>query len=245
LIQYEATHYEGRPMKPHVICHMVSSIDGKLAPSRWTKSPDGTRADWSASYEAIHGALKADAWIVGRVTMGEMAKGEPHPPTRPLSVERPHHFADRDAKSFAVAVDRSGRLHFERPDINGDHVVVLLGSEVSDAHLAELAGDGVSYIVSDAPDIDLAAALDVLGQKLGIERLALEGGGGMNGSFLAAGLVDELSVIVAPALDGQHGGKSIVDSGDTGLAGQVELSLTSSEKLDHGAVHLRYAVKAV
>jgi riboflavin biosynthesis pyrimidine reductase len=228
--------------KPYIICHMVSSVDGSLSPSKWTRSPDGTRADWSASYEAIHDRLKADAWIVGRVTMAEMAKGTPHPPAAKVAFARPHHFADRGAKPFAVALDNSGKLHFGRADINGDHVVVLLGHDVTDAHLAELAGDGVSYIISDSESVDLAAALDVLGRELGIERLALEGGGGINGSFFAAGLVDEFSVIIAPALDARSGAKSIVDFGDAGLSGKVKLALTSCEQLEHGAVHLRYAV---
>jgi riboflavin biosynthesis pyrimidine reductase len=229
--------------KPYIVCHMVSSIDGSLSLSKWTQSPDGSRSDWSASYEAVHEKLNADAWIVGRVTMAEMAKGKPHPAGGQITVERPHHFAAREARPFAIALDVSGKLHFAGPDINGDHVVVLLGRDVSDQHLAELAGDGVSYIVSETAELDLAAALDVLGRELGIRRLALEGGGSINGSFFAAGLVDEFSVIMAPALDGRSGSKSIVDFGEVGLAGKAELSLTSCTKLEHGAVHLIYAVK--
>ena len=228
--------------KPYVVCLMVSSLDGSLSLSKWTTSPDGSRDDWSASYEKIHDSLKADAWIAGRVTMAEMAKGAPHPPAGKVSVERPHHFAARDARPFAVALDTSGRLHFGRPEINGDHVVVLLGRAGTDAHLAELAADGVSYIVSDADEIDLAAALDVLRHELGIQRLALEGGGGINGAFFAAGLVDEFNVIMTPALDARAGCTSIVNFGDAGLAGKTELSLASCEKIDHGAVHLRYTV---
>ncbi len=30
-------------MKPHVICHMMVSLDGRIHPSRWTASPDGNR----------------------------------------------------------------------------------------------------------------------------------------------------------------------------------------------------------
>src|SRR4051812_34298510 len=90
-------------MKPYVVCHMVSSIDGKLHPSQFTASPDGTKADWSGAYEEIHDKLKADAWIVGRITMAEMAKGSPHPPTSQATVPRPHHFAAPDAKAFAIA----------------------------------------------------------------------------------------------------------------------------------------------
>jgi len=31
-------------MKPHVICHMMVSLDGRIHPSRWTASPDGNGA---------------------------------------------------------------------------------------------------------------------------------------------------------------------------------------------------------
>lgn len=229
-------------MKPHVICHMLASLDGSLHPSRYTASPDGGVPDWSGLYEKIHGDLEGDAWIVGRVTMAEMSKAAAHPPAQAGKVERPHHFARRDAGSFAVALDASGKVHFSKPDIGGDHVVVLLGHDVEDSHLAELAADGVSYIVSQTPEIDLAAMLDVLARELGIRRLLLEGGAGINGSFLAAGLVDELSLLIAPALDARAGNQGFVEFGQAGLAGKARLSLKGCETLAHGLVHLRYAV---
>ena len=229
-------------MKPRIICHMLASLDGGLHPSRYTTSPDGTPAEWSSLYEQIHGDLEGDAWIVGRVTMAEMSKAAAHPPAHAGKVERPHHFAQRDAGSFAVALDASGKLHFAKPDVGGDHVVVLLGRDVSDSHLAELAADGVSYIVSETAEIDLAAMLDVLGRELSIRRLLLEGGAGINGSFFAAGLVDELSLLVAPALDARAGNQGFVEFGEGGLDGKMQLSLTSCETLAHGLIHLRYAV---
>ncbi|TGQ80319.1 RibD family protein [Mesorhizobium sp. M8A.F.Ca.ET.207.01.1.1] len=231
-------------MKPHIICHMLASLDGGLHPSRYTESPDGSRAEWSGLYEQIHNDLEGDAWIVGRVTMAEMSKAGAHPPAHAGKVERPHHFARRDVGSYALALDASGKLHFARPDIGGDHVVVLLGHDVEDSHLAELAADGVSYIVSETADIDLAETLDVLGRELGIRRLLLEGGAGINGSFLAAGLVDELSLLIAPALDARAANQGFVEFGEAGLAGKMQLSLTSCEALAHGLVHLRYAVSA-
>ncbi|WGF89560.1 RibD family protein [Marinivivus vitaminiproducens] len=229
-------------MKPYVICHMVSSVDGRLAPGRWTASPDGSRGDWSAVYAAIHDELDGDAWIVGRVTMAEMTKAGPHRPSVGRAVERPYRFAAKGAGPFAVALDASGKLHFDRAEIEGDPVVVLLGRDVPDSHLAELAANDISYIVADEPEIDLAATLRVLGQELGIRRLLLEGGAGINGSFFAAGLVDELSVLIAPALDGQADSRAIVDTGLAGLRGKVELSLISCEIREHGTVQLRYAV---
>jgi riboflavin biosynthesis pyrimidine reductase len=229
-------------MKPQIICHMLASLDGGLHPSRYTKSPDGTRAEWSCLYEQIHNDLAGDAWIVGRVTMAEMSKAGAHPPANAGKVDRPYHFAQRDAGTYAVALDASGKLHFSKPDIGGDHVVVLLGRDVADSHLAELAADGVSYIVAETADMDLAAMLEVLGRELGIRRLLLEGGAGINGSFLAAGLVDELSLLVAPAIDGRAANQAFVEFGESGLAGKTQLSLKSCEALAHGLVHLRYAV---
>ena len=229
-------------MKPHVICHMIASLDGGLHPSRFTRSPDGDRAAWSATYEQIHQQLAGDAWIVGRVTMAEMSKSGPHAPAGPGKVDRPCHVARRGEGGYAVALDPSGKLHFSGPDIGGDSVIVLLGRDVPDSHLAELAGDGVSYVVSEAAGIDLAGTLEVLSRDFGIRRLLLEGGAGINGSFFAAGLVDELSLLVAPALDGRFGHQDFVAFGEAGLAGRIELALKSCETAGHGLVHLRYAV---
>ncbi|MET3857736.1 RibD family protein [Rhizobium sp. OAE497] len=229
-------------MKPHVTCLMMSSIDGGLHPSTWTDNPDAGRKEWSSIYEETHEALRGDAWLVGRVTMAEMAKGSPHPPAVAGDVKRPFHFARKDAPVYAIGVDPGAKLHFKAPDIGGDHVVVLLGSGVSDSHLAELAGDGVSYIVSDSPTIDLRAALQTLHSELGIERLLLEGGAGINGSFLAEGLVDEIYLLVAPAIDAT-GGQAII-AFEGGLKGKAQLSLQSAEARDHGVVALRYKVQS-
>jgi riboflavin biosynthesis pyrimidine reductase len=228
--------------KPYVICHMLGSLDGGLHPSRFTKSPEGGRSEWSSVYEQIHHTLKGDAWLVGRVTMAEMSKATAHPPAAAEKVERPYHFAARSAV-YAITIDPSGKLHFAKPDIGGDHVIVVLGNEVADQHLAELATDGVSYIVAEEPEPNLARVLEILASELGIRRILLEGGAGINGAFLAAGLVDELSLLIAPALDGRKETQHLVEVEGDGLADKIQLSLTTCETLAHGLVHLRLAVR--
>ncbi|MDB5520864.1 MAG: putative 5-amino-6-(5-phosphoribosylamino) uracil reductase, partial [Tardiphaga sp.] len=49
-------------MKPHVICLMSASVDGRIIPSRWR--PAGS----ANLFEQVHDELKPDAWLVGRVT---------------------------------------------------------------------------------------------------------------------------------------------------------------------------------
>jgi riboflavin biosynthesis pyrimidine reductase len=228
-------------MKPHVSILMVTSIDGRLHPSRFTASPDGTRRDWSGQYEKVHASLQANAWLVGRVTMAEMSKSGAHAPPGPWKVERPIHVAKTDVATFAVALDPSGKLHFQNGKLSGDHLIVLLGRDTPDSHLAELAADGVSYIVSAGAELDIPSSLDVLARQFGITHLVVEGGAKTNGAFLAAQVVDELRVLVAPALDGAEHVQGIVDYRN-GLAGVVRLRFTSADVLDHGVVQLAYAV---
>ena len=222
-------------MKPHVLCLMLSSVDGRLHASKWTKSPDGGPKDWSTLYEQYQDTLAADAWLVGRTTMAEMSKTAAHPVRQGDAPTRPVHRAAGAAGPYAVAVDTSGWLHFDEPTANGNHVVVALGASVPDDHLRELAADGVSYIVDEEAAIDLAALLETLSTTFGIRRLALEGGAAINGSFFAAALVDELQVIVGPGLDARTGAPGIIECGDGGLAGRVELTFVGCEPRASGA----------
>ena len=90
--------------------------------------------------------------------------------------------------------------------------------------------------------LDLARVLDKLGTTFGIKRLLLEGGGRINGSFLAAGLVDEVSLLVAPAVDGRIGEPALFDHEDEGAAKRLALTLRSVEQMGGGLVWLRYDV---
>src|SRR5258707_3528966 len=118
--------------------------------------------------------------------MKEMRGAPAHPPVRIPSVARALHKAQSDVKGFAIVLDPSGRVHFSGGAIGGDAAIALLGRDASDAHLAELQADGVSYIVAQGSEIDLAAMLEKLNGAFGIKRLLLEGCGTINGSFLAA-----------------------------------------------------------
>ena len=229
-------------MKPHVLCLMLSSIDGRLHASKWTKSPDGNPKDWSTLYEQYQDALEADAWLVGRTTMAEMSKAMAHPVRPGDKPSRPIHRAPGATAPFAIAVDTSGSLHFDKPAVNGNAVIVALGANAPDEHLRELAADGVSYIVANEAAIDLAAMLETLSTTFGIRRLALEGGAAINGSFFSAGLVDELQVIVGPGLDARTGAAGIIENGEAGLAGRVELTFVGCEVMSFGCVRLRYSV---
>lgn len=227
-------------MKPYVICHMASSIDGRILPRRWRP-----RVDQGELYERLHGELGGQAWLVGRVTGQEFAKAEKYPDRAGAVFPRQHWFATRGARAYGVVLDAHGKIAWGRSDIGGDPIVVVLTEQVSDAHLAGLRADGVSYLFAGERSVDLPRALEVLNQELGIERLLLEGGGVVNGALLRAGLVDEISLIVWPTVDGVTGAPCVFDSSDSaaGPAARLEsIQLLSSDTMADGAVWLRYRV---
>jgi riboflavin biosynthesis pyrimidine reductase len=220
---------------------MVSSVDGRILGSRWR--PSGNRD--AGLFERLHDKLEGDAWLVGRVTGKEFSKRESYPAQAARSYPREHWFARRDANAWGVVLDAYGKIAWGRSDIGGDPIVVLLTEQVSDAHLEGLRSESVSYIFAGEKELDLALALETLNTELGVERLLLEGGGGSNGSFLRAGLVDELSLAITPAVDGAKGAPSIFDStpAEAAVRAPVEsMALKSCEVLDGGAVWLRYTL---
>jgi riboflavin biosynthesis pyrimidine reductase len=70
-------------------------------------------------------------------------------------------------------------------------------------YLATLREKGISYVVVGESSVDLAEAVDQLGEHSGIRTLLLEGGGRINGAFLQADLVDEVSLLVVSGIDGR------------------------------------------
>ena len=88
----------------------------------------------------------------------------------------------------------------------------MLTEQVPDAHLEALRAEGLSYLFAGKQELDLSLLLETLNRELGVKRLLLEGGGKANGSFLRAGLVDELSLTIVPAVDGAKGAPHVFDS---------------------------------
>jgi riboflavin biosynthesis pyrimidine reductase len=228
-------------MKPQVICLMVSSVDGRTLSSRWR--PSGAAGDL---FERVHDELGGDAWLIGRVTGQEFAKGKPYPASTKETFPRQAWFARRDAKAYGVVLDAHGKIAWGRSDIGGDPIVVVLTEAVSDAHLAGLRGEGTSYVFAGKSELDLALVLEILNRELGVKRLLLEGGGGTNGAFLRAGLVDELNLVLCPAVDGARGAPSVFDSTEAEAdrrAPVTAMTLESSQAMDGGAVLLRYRIQ--
>lgn len=224
--------------RPYVICHMVPSVDGRIVTDGW-RLPRGLLAD----YERTAASFEADAWIIGRVSMEPYA-GKARVPAAPRGPRLPRtdFIARTGAASYAIAIDPGGKLRWESGAIDDDQVVTVLTEQVPDRYLAFLRARGVSYLFGGRRRIDVATVLRKLRSRLGIRRLLLEGGGKINGSFLAAGAIDELSVLIAPVADGGVGTPTLFDAQEgPGLA--RDLALVSVERRRGGLLWVRYRVR--
>jgi 2,5-diamino-6-(ribosylamino)-4(3H)-pyrimidinone 5'-phosphate reductase len=112
-------------MRPYIICHMLSSVDGKI---------DGAALDavtGDGEYEATGAKLNGDAWICGRTTMQQhFAEDEPfvsgsNTPAGPRPV-----FVARRAKSYAISVDTLGKLRWPDSDLGGNHLICVVSEQV-------------------------------------------------------------------------------------------------------------------
>ena len=222
-------------MRPYIICHMLSSIDGKIDGASLT----GLTAD--GEYEATGAELKGDAWICGRTTMQQhFAEPEPFVPTlQDHAGPQPVHVARR-ANSYAVAVDTTGKLRWATGDLDGDHLICITSERVSNEYLDMLRKAGISYIVSGESAVDLAQAVNVLGEHFGIRKLLLEGGGHINGGFLEADLVDEVSLLIAPGIDGRHHIPAVFDGASATRTQAVPFRLKSMERRENDTIWIRY-----
>ena len=226
--------------RPRVICHMLASVDGRITVTGWPLSPEARR-----QYEVVHASYEADGWMCGRVTMEPFAKRV----RSETEVAREHtggaprddFVAPGEHDSFAFAVDPSGRLAWESNDIDGDHVVAILSERVSDEYLTLLREHGVSYLIAGERDVDLSLALEKIGARFGVRTLMLEGGGRINGGMLRAGLIDEVSLLVAPVADGRIGTPALFDGEDVTPR---RLVLETVERRPEDVLWLRYRVEA-
>ena len=193
-------------MRPYIICHMLSSVDGKIDGA----ALDGVTGD--GEYEATGAKLNGDAWICGRTTMQEhFAEDEPFVSGWNTPAGARPVFVARRAKSYAISVDTLGKLRWPDSDLDGDHLVCVVSEQVPEDYLAMLREKGISYIVTGKSSIDLANAVNRLEEHFGIRTLLLEGGGRINGAFLQADLVDEVSLSVVPGIDGHHDIPAVFD----------------------------------
>lgn len=219
--------------RPRVTVHNMTSIDGRLS---------GFPDDPFLYYE-LAATFPQDAVLAGSNTLVEAAAREGVDLSREDEPDAIETQPADDPRPWLVVVDGRGRLTrfawLRRQPFWRD-VLVLACASTPPAHLDLLRRHRVAYQIIGTEHVDLAAALRLLADRYGVRAVRVDAGGTLNGLLLAAGLVDEISVVVAPHLVGtpDAGARHVVDGLADGVAPPMTLVAVERVRDDH--VWLRY-----
>ncbi|GGE90255.1 5-amino-6-(5-phosphoribosylamino)uracil reductase [Chishuiella changwenlii] len=224
---------------------MISGVDGRLNIERLTPLAKDAPENYSTTlYLHKNQAENADAWIVGRNSVQELAfpnvlDFSNEPATQNFNT----YVADRKTNKGVVIFDSRGITDYTCNTIMDDEIIIVLGQTVSDKYLDLLKERNISYLFAGKDGYDLNVALDILSKDFGFDTFTLVGGATINGAFLKAGLIDELLLQLYPGIDGLSGVSSIFETKglkDYKPALGQSLELVDVQKEEFGILYLRY-----
>lgn len=223
-------------MRPYIICHMMASLDGRID-CDMTEKISGDEY-----YEALE-ALGCQCELNGRVTAKmHYALPVPFVPEDTTPVGKTCWAVNRKSDGYHIILDTHGSLRYAEDSIYGTPALVVMSEAASRAYADYLDGQGISWIAVGSDSIDLQRAMNILHDEFGVLRLAVTGGGNINGAFLKAGLLDEVSMQFAPGIDGRKGWTAAFDGIEDQDFGPVKLRLLSVKQHGNGTVWMRYRV---
>lgn len=236
--------------RPYVICHIFTSLNGKISGDFMT-APECTLI--AAKYGQLREFFNCQATLYGTVTMAEsFAEGTVSKlPQSKLIYMKEDYAAQSDVQSYIVSVDPEGVLKWSSKYVKKKnrpkaHVIEILTNQVSTDYLAYLRKFDISYLFAGEKRLDCGLALRKLKERFQIDRLMLAGGGLINGSFLQEDLIDELSLVVAPAISRSETSPSVFDRlNSLPSKSPAVVSLDEVTKPDDNGLWLRYKSKHI
>lgn len=195
--------------RPYIICHMVTSIDGKVTGDFLSRQECEAATDVYYELNREYNKNGGNGFICGRVTMESSFTGGWYPDlTEYPCVESKDDFIPDNLSGFyAISFDPKGKLGWksnkiidEDPGYNNAQIIEVLTTQVDGHYLGYLQDMEIPYIFAGETEIDVETALEKVKNLMGISSLLLEGGSIVNGYFQRAGVIDELSLVVAPII---------------------------------------------
>ena len=226
-------------MKPFVFINIAVTADGKMDTYERRGAAISSAAD-KARVDRLR--AESDAVMVGgRTLLDEDPK---------LTVKSEALRAERVVRGLTpnpikVGIVTKAEIKPDSDFLNfGEaRIVIFTTNQTSSIKIELLRSRGVDVFVHENPRVDLAKALETL-HELGVKRLMVEGGGTLNFELLRLGLVDELSVYVAPMIFGGESAPTAAAGMGLARGEAIPLKLIHSEVCDdEGGVLLHYSLK--
>jgi riboflavin biosynthesis pyrimidine reductase len=214
---------------------MMQSIDGKIA----CDMVDKISGD---EYYTALDSLQCTAFVEGKHSYQIHYCGfEEFRPSAAWSVGKECVHVAKRADSYSVSLDTRGTLLWDDTENAGR--LCIVSEQASPAYLKYLEAKGISYVATGRERIDLTRAMEILYSEFGVERVAVVGGGKINGGFLAAGLIDEVSAMIAPGIDGRTEQPALFDGiQDSEGFRPTSLAFDGVSTFPNGVIWARYKV---
>ena len=221
--------------RPDLLLNVFASVDGRITTSpgrnvmEWTET--GVDGEANRIAHRLYDELGCDALIGGSESL--LVYG--------------NHWVELDtpipapkAMDTFVVIDGRGRIEWQYTK----GLIVVTRSDVAPAYVRQLEDKQIYYIQAGTGDhVDLVLALEAL-YELGVRRLGLTGGGGLNGACLRAGLIDEVSVVFSPVIVGGTYTPTLFDCEDAAdVLALTRLRLLSTRPVgNEGALWAHYRI---
>ncbi len=219
-------------MKPKVIIHNTISIDGEML---------GFEIDSGLHYK-IAKTYNPDIHLVSAQTLkqgikdilGEIPKESSQDFFKPI-VNR------NDKRPIWVIVDTRGYLrgllHVLRRSSYCKDIVVLVCKTTPRHYLKYLKERNYDFILTGDFKVDFKKTFVIFQKKHRVKTILTDGGPALNGILLEKGLVDEISLLIAPIIVGKKDLKVFETLKET-----KKLQLKSCKNLSKGYIWLTYKV---
>lgn len=183
-------------MAAMLVMHNQVSLDGAIA---------GFEANLELHYRLVAGYAPG-LMLVGSVTAQTGIETFAGPVPREEDADRRRPENPDDATPYWVIPDSGGRLHgllhvLRRSDYCRD-VIVLASRSTPAAYLRYLEERRYDYYVAGNDRVDLTPALAAVEDRYRPTVIVTDSGGTLNSVLLRRGLVDEISLLVAPVVVG-------------------------------------------
>ena len=216
-------------LRPWVIMHNTITLDGSIS---------GFMADFEIHY-GVASNLQAQAYLIGSQTVINASKDIS------LSVEVEQEditYEENDVRPFWVIVDSKGRLedilHFYRKMHYIKEIIVLVSERTPKSYIHFLKKYNFPYIKKGKDHVNYHSAFLTLKADYNIRTMITDTGSMLNNLLIQKGLIDELSLILAPFL--LSAGNLKVFEGLQVEPQEKKLQFLGMSDLGNGYVWVRY-----
>lgn len=237
--------------KPYVIIHTHTAIDGNIDVMDLSEFEEASRQYQELSLDPEKQQFNIQGYLNGKTSTEDNITfyKEPKLDKNAKTVPAGDYIANADAEMYYLSIDPRGELAFEENTFGYGgrpaHILEVLTEEASNAYKDFLRRKEISYIIAGEEQVDYEMMLEKFYEFFNIKRMMVGGGGVINWSFIQNGLVDEVSMILAPIANADPEAHRFFTAREPySQIDPTAFQLKSVEELEHGTLWIRYTVKS-